>query len=104
MEEYMRKTLLYCCLFSLAQGAVASGQDVDKTTRFMAANCAYCHGPDGKSTSAIPGLAGMHKARFVGTMKAMRAGTQPALVMHQIAAGYTDAEIEAMGDWFAKNK
>lgn len=100
----MNKALLFCGLFAVALGAAASGHDVDKTTRFMAANCAYCHGPDGRSTSAIPGLAGMHKARFVGTMKAMKSGSQAALVMHQIAAGYTDAEIEAMGEWFAKIK
>lgn len=100
----MKKVLLFCWLFAVAQGAAASGHGIDKTVRFMAANCAYCHGPDGKSTSAIPALAGMHKARFVGTLKAMKAGTQPSPVMYQIAAGYSDAEIEAMGDWFANIK
>lgn len=100
----MNKAFLMCGLFAVAQGAIASTDGVDKTVRFMAANCAYCHGPDGRSTSAIPSLAGMHKARFVGSMKAMKAGTQASLVMYQIAAGYSDAEIDAMGDWFAKNK
>ncbi len=100
----MRHTLLWAaCAATLLAGPVAA-KEVDKSARFMAANCAYCHGPDGKSTSAIPPLAGMPKDIFVNSMKAMKNGTRPAFVMHQIAAGYTDAEIEAMGAWFAAIK
>jgi len=72
--------------------------------RFMAANCAYCHGPGGKSRGAIPSLAGMDRKYFVDRMKAFRDGTRPNTVMGSHASGYTDAEIIALGDWFSTHK
>jgi cytochrome c553 len=37
-------------------------------------------------------------------MRAFRDGSRPATVMHQIAKGYTDAQIDAMAAWFAAQK
>ncbi len=100
----MKKTLAFTLLFAGALGAVASAQAVDTRARFMAANCAYCHGPDGKSRGAIPSLAGLEKGYFVEQMKAFRDGTRPSTVMSKHAMGYTDAEYEALGAWFATHK
>ena len=73
--------------------------------RAMAANCAACHGTNGNSVGgAIPGLAGINKEYFVIQMKAFKAGTREATVMHQIAKGYSDAEIAAIADFFALQK
>lgn len=72
--------------------------------RFMAANCAYCHGPDGKSRGAIPSLAGMDKRYFVEKMKGFRDGTRPSTIMSSHASGYTDAEFAALGTWFSNHK
>jgi len=72
--------------------------------RFMAANCAYCHGPDGKSRGSIPSLAGMDKDYFVSRMKAFRDGTRPNTIMSTHASGYTNAEFAALGAWFATHK
>ncbi len=99
----MKKTLTIALLFAGAVGVVASAQ-ADSRTRFMAANCAYCHGPDGKSRGAIPSLAGLEKAYFVDQMKAFRDGKRDATVMQKHAMGYTDAEYEALGAWFAAIK
>ncbi len=100
----MKKTLAITLLFAGAVGVVASAQ-ADPRTRFMAANCAYCHGPDGKSRGAIPSLAGLDKAYFVEQMKAFRDGTRAgATVMPKHAMGYTDAEYEALGAWFSTHK
>lgn len=100
----MKKTLAFTLLFAGVLGAVASAQAVDIRARFMAANCAYCHGPDGKSRGAIPSLAGMDKGYFVDQMKAFRDGSRPNTVMSKHAQGYTDAEYEALGAWFAAIK
>jgi cytochrome c553 len=100
----MKKTLATALLFTGVLGAVASAQAVDIRARFMAANCAYCHGPDGKSRGAIPSLAGLEKAYFVDQMKAFRDGKRDATVMQKHAMGYTDAEYEALGAWFAAIK
>jgi cytochrome c553 len=104
LEEHMKKTLAFTLLFAGVLGAATSAQAVDARARFMAANCAYCHGPDGKSRGAIPSLAGLEKGYFVEQMKAFRDGKRDATVMQKHAMGYTDAEYEAMGAWFAAIK
>jgi cytochrome c553 len=75
--------------------------------RGMAANCAACHGTNGISAGgAIPstGLAGGSKDYIVAQMKAFKDGKREATVMHQIAKGYSDAEIAALADFFAAQK
>ncbi len=72
--------------------------------RVIAATCAACHGTEGRSHSAIPGLAGMDRAYFIKQMKAFKDGSRAATVMHQHAAAYTDDEIEQMAAIFAAVK
>lgn len=100
----MKKTLALTLLFAGALGAVTVAQASDARARFMAANCAYCHGPDGKSRGAIPSLAGLEKGYFVQQMKEFRDGKRDGTVMQKHAMGYTDAECEAMAAWFAAIK
>ena len=72
--------------------------------RGLAANCAACHGTNGRSVpgSAVPGLAGYEKDKFVAAIKEFREGKRQSTIMHQIAKGYSDAETEAMADYFSK--
>lgn len=93
-------------LILLAAGSafLGTGAHADPRTQFMAANCSYCHGPDGKSRGAIPSLAGMESAYFVQQMKAFRDGSRDGTVMKKHANGYTDAEFEAMAKYFAAIK
>ncbi len=73
--------------------------------RSLAANCAACHGTNGNSAGgAIPGLAGMNKEYFLNQLKAFKEGKREATVMHQIAKGYSDAEMAALGDYFSAQK
>ncbi len=73
--------------------------------RSMAATCAACHGTQGASVGgAIPGLAGTNKEYFVNQMAAFKQGKREATIMHQLAKGYSDAEISALGDFFAAQK
>ena len=95
-------TLACVGLVGLAVSGIAGA--VDTRARFMAANCSYCHGPDGKSHGAIPSLAGLEPGYFVKQMKAFRDGSRPATVMKKHANGYTDAEFEAMAKYFAAIK
>lgn len=70
--------------------------------RGLAAACFTCHGTDGRSVGGQPpGLAGQNKDYLVQTMKDFRDGKRPATIMHQISKGYTDAQIELMGSYFA---
>lgn len=99
----MKKPLIAGLIVAGTLG-VALSAHADPRTRFIAANCSYCHGPDGKSHGAIPNLAGMEPGYFVQQMKAFRDGTRPATVMKKHANGYTDAEFEAMAKYFASIK
>jgi len=69
----------------------------------LASGCAICHGPGGKPAtgSQLGALAGRKARDIVDAMHAFKTGQRPATVMHQISKGYSDAEIEAMAQWFA---
>ena len=73
-------------------------------TPYFAANCFNCHGTDGRSHAAIPGLAGKDAAYIAESMKGFKDGSRPATIMHQLAKGYTDEEIAVLADYFAKQK
>lgn len=74
------------------------------TARYVAANCANCHGTTGVAKGAMPSLAGQNKDRLAETFRAFRDGKRPATVMHQIAKGYTDEQIDAVSEFFASQK
>lgn len=99
---YKKTTLVLVGFIGLALSGIASAADT--RARFMAANCSYCHGPDGKSRGAIPNLAGLEPGYFVQQMKAFQDGSRPATVMKKHAAGYTEAEFQAMAKYFASIK
>jgi cytochrome c553 len=85
---------------TLATGA----NPVSTTSRDLAANCANCHGTDGRSRGVIPSLAGQDKGTLVQQFKDFRDGKRPSTVMQQLAKGYTDAQIEAVAAYFAAQK
>jgi cytochrome subunit of sulfide dehydrogenase len=74
--------------------------------RALAATCANCHGTQGQAVpnAAVPGLAGMPAGYLLEQMKAFKAGTRPATVMHQIAKGFSDAQIDTIAAYFAAQK
>ena len=78
----------------------------DTAGRNLAAGCAICHGTQGQPAPGAPliALAGMPRDHIASQMRAFRDGKRPATVMHQIAKGYTDAQIDAMAAWFAAQK
>jgi len=97
----MRALLL--ALLTLAS-ASASAQDVQ--ARNLAAGCAICHGTEGRVPANAPvvPLAGLPREHIATQMRAFRDGKRPATVMHQIAKGYTDPQIDALAAWFAAQK
>jgi cytochrome subunit of sulfide dehydrogenase len=94
-------------LMSVAAAAPVSAQNAQALNqRALAATCANCHGTEGQAVSnaSVPGLAGLPAAYVVEQMKAFKAGTRPATVMHQIAKGYSDAQIDAIAAYYAAQK
>ena len=101
-------TFLAASLFCLANTAFAQA-DAGKEALYvksLAATCANCHGTNGKAVegSSVVSIAGLDKAYQVAQMKAFKAGTRPATVMHQISKGYSDAQIETLASYFAAQK
>jgi len=70
--------------------------------RNLAAQCANCHGTNGKSVAEVPSLAGQPAAVIVQKMKDYRDGKLPASIMHQLAKGYSDEQVALMADYFSK--
>lgn len=69
--------------------------------------CAACHGPagGGNAAAAYPKIAAQHAAYTAAQLKAYRdgsrAGTDSAQMMSQVAAGLSDAEIEALASYIS---
>ena len=95
---------ILAALLSLSAIAPANAQSTD--VRYLAANCANCHGTDGRSAGGggMPGLAGLSATYFIEQMNAFRNGSRQATIMHQIAKGYSDAQVAAMAQYFAAQK
>ncbi|MEO5770428.1 MAG: c-type cytochrome [Burkholderiaceae bacterium] len=91
----------------LAAAAPARAQDsAALRTQALAATCANCHGTMGRAVdgASVPGLAGLPAPYVVEQMKAFKAGTRPATVMHQLAKGYSDAQIDQIAAYYAAQK
>jgi sulfide dehydrogenase cytochrome subunit len=98
----MRTVLVLAAALAVAS-VTASAQDI--AGRNLAAGCAICHGTDGRAvTKDVIPLAGLPKDHVVTQMKAFRDGKRPATVMHQIAKGYSDEQIDQLASWFAAQK
>ena len=77
----------------------------DAATRNLASACAICHGTVGTpATNTVVPLNGLPRQQIADQMRAFRDGKRPATVMHQIAQGYTDPQIDALAGWFAAQK
>ena len=93
------------CLASVGLAATAQSA-ASLNARSLAATCANCHGTDGRSVegAAVPSLAGMPKAYMLAQMKAFKDGSRPATIMHQLAKGYTDQQVETIATYFSALK
>ena len=100
----MKLLLSYAAAIFAMLAAPALAQDAAALrTKALAATCANCHGTLGRAVdgASIPGLAGLPASYMVEQLKAFKAGTRPATVMHQLAKGYSDAQIDQIAAYYA---
>jgi cytochrome c553 len=69
---------------------------------FISANCANCHGPQGRSAGVVPSLAGLPRGYILEQMQAFKTGARSGTIMHQLAKGFTDEQIGLLAEHFAK--
>ena len=72
--------------------------------RSMAAACANCHGTNGAALPGMVALAGYARADLIKNMADFKSGARPATIMHQLAKGYSDQQIEQLAGYFAAQK
>jgi len=99
------KTPLNAALF-LGLGLSLSSPTLQADTRvaeMQAHGCGGCHGTQGvlKTDRTFMPLATLTAEEFTHTMLEFRNGTRPNTLMGSIALGYSEAEIRAMGEYFA---
>ena len=70
----------------------------------LAATCANCHGTNGVGVqgSAVTGLANLSVDYIKTNMIWFKTGQRPATVMHQLAKGYTDEQIDIIANYLGK--
>ncbi len=101
------QTLIFSAVLAAGLLSSAHAQDAQQLNiRSLAATCANCHGTNGKAQegSAVVTLAGLPKDYIIAQMAAFKSGARPATIMHQLAKGYTDAQISEVAGYFAAQK
>ncbi len=87
----------------LAMSAMA--QAAPPSPAMLSNACAGCHGTNGGSAGlTMPSLASQSKTAIVDAMKKFKSGERPSTVMGRLAKGYTDAEFDAMAEFFSSQK
>ena len=99
----LSRTATVLCLAALAGTAQAADPNLGRN---LAATCANCHGTGGHAVSGagIDALAGMEKDKLLQKLNDFKSGVKPASIMHQIAKGYSDDQLNLIADWFAARK
>ena len=88
---------------SLATLAMLALSPAAKAAAPLAAQaCLGCHGLNGAGATGVPGLAGRDAGELRALMLAFRANERPGTIMGRIARGYTEDEIAATAEHFAR--
>lgn len=89
--------LLALCLAATPAAAI------DKTaTQDLMVQCAACHGADGIArASDVPDLAGQHDVYLYNQMKAFKAGRRKHKEMQYLGRHMTDAEMQAIAEYYS---
>nr|MBL8410480.1 c-type cytochrome [Dechloromonas sp.] len=91
------------CLIAVAGTAQAADPNLGRN---LAATCANCHGTNGNAVkgSGLDSLAGVPKDKTLQKLADFKSGDKPASIMHQIAKGYTDEQLDLIATYFAAQK
>jgi cytochrome c553 len=109
----IRHWLLAAALAMLAAAAsaaeeakpAAAAADPARAQQIVSQVCAACHGADGNSPAAAnPSLAGQPADYITLQLAHFKAGIRPSPIMQPMAAPLSDADMQALGAYFAQQK
>ena len=96
MRQVTAVAVLMWCFLS-----AASAQDAQRSPRRAPSATAPMDARPPRRSCRSPAC----RASYIASqMRALRDGKRPATVMHQIAKGYTDPQIDALAAWFSAQK
>jgi len=100
----LSKKLMFAILFGLmmAAGALQAGGDAARGQE-LAADCADCHGDDGKGDEDNPALAGLDEAYQVEQLKAFKSGERvdEDEMMGMYAEDLSDQDMADLAAYYA---
>jgi cytochrome c553 len=72
--------------------------------RGLAATCANCHGTDGKGVenATMPVINHLNSEQILTQLKAFKSGERQGTIMHQLAKGYTDEQMQSIANFLGK--
>lgn len=95
----------YGVMAGLALASLSSWANADALqVRSMAASCAACHGTHGLAEKGMESLAGKPKDDLLSKMQDFKSGKKPATLMHQIAKGYSDVQLDQLASYYSALK
>lgn len=102
--HYSKFATLSLIIISNSVVYAAGSNPVINQGAMLSNSCSACHGTDGKSPGAIPGIYGKSSQFISQALSEFRSGTRASTVMGRHAKGYSDKEIKLIADYFASLK
>jgi cytochrome c553 len=91
----------YAAAPGAAAAPIAAAPVQEPATAMAAAACAACHGPDGRSTGAIPALDKLDAATMSAKLKGFKSGEIDSTVMNRLTKAFSDAELDSLVKFMA---
>ena len=67
----------------------------------LAASCTNCHSVTTSDAGGIPVIAGRDKQALLKLLTDFKSGARPATVMHQLARGFNNDQLEVLAGYFS---
>ena len=97
-DRPIRLSVLFATSLALASAAHAA----EPTKPARLGLCAACHGESGvASANGIPHLASQDRDYLASALRQYRSGERTASAMRAAAGALSDADIDALADWYS---
>ncbi len=91
-------------LVSLSAPAISQTSTSNINQQALAATCANCHGTNGVGVpnAGMPQINHLTPDAMLTQLKAFKSGARSGTIMHQLAKGYTDEQLQTIANVLGK--